>query len=263
MIMQNKPAEPVVTAINGSVRTTSLDVAAFFGKSHNGVLRIIHNLLDIKPSLGMGLYPHFEKTVLTQERTTGEAPITIRAFELTRDGFMLVAMRFSGRQAVSRVLRYDEAFSLKEEEVYHELVWMSANNIGIDLLRRLDMFVNQRVVRAIQKRTSEDLPQLVDPKFLKRPVKSTCPPEEGKTAKEIWDSTGLPRKIRGSSLWLGNRLAKCGCLIDSDAEGGASEVRLFDPHKAKRILKAFLLETARTYAYERKRHQFRIVQDPE
>lgn len=262
--MVHTPAKPVVTVVDGRVSTTSCDVATFFGKSHKGVLRIIDNLLAIKPALGLGPSPYFGEKMLIEANPSGGEAGTRRAFDISRDGFMLLVTRFKGAQTVFRALRYDEAFIQKEEEAFLAFKLPGTDFCpGIDILRRADAVINEHFVREHEKMNEALQMQIAELGLSASLVRSTCSSEDGKTAKQIWDSLGLPRKIRGSSLWLGNQLARFGCLIDSDLEGGASEARLFDPVLAQKILKFGLLETARTYAYERKRRQFIIVCDPD
>jgi phage regulator Rha-like protein len=67
MIIEQKLAKPVVTAKDSRATAASHDVAIFFGRSHNDVLRMIDNLLAIKPSLALGFYPDFQERALTQE----------------------------------------------------------------------------------------------------------------------------------------------------------------------------------------------------
>ena len=75
----------------------------------------------------------------------------------------------------------------------------------------------------------------------------------GETAKQIWDRHGLPGKIRGSSVWFGNRLKEMGCSIEGEArfDRGSSAIRLFDPDRAALCMKNGLRGTAEIYAKER------------
>ena len=258
--MEQKLAQPVVTAKNSRVTTGSDDVAIFFGRSHNDVLRMIDNLLAIKPSLALGFYPDFQESALTQENPDNTGPVTNRAFDMTRDGFMLLAINLDGDQLVSRVLRYVEAFDQKEGEVLREFAMSSSEECaGIHTPERVDAMLHENYAQGLESKIDETIRRLLDSKFAVGPAKSTCLPKDGRTAKQIWDATGLPRKIRGSSLWLGNRLALGGCMIQTDAAGGRHAARLFDPDLAKKQMKLGLLEMAKTYAYERKRNQFTVV----
>jgi hypothetical protein len=88
----------------------------------------------------------------------------------------------------------------------------------------------------------------------------------GVTAKRIWDDFNLHPRLRGSTSWLGNRLAEMGCCIDGGmkADRGNSTVRLFDPDKARICMKNGLLEKARLYCSGRMgQGNLRLVQTSE
>ena len=88
----------------------------------------------------------------------------------------------------------------------------------------------------------------------------------GRTAKQIWDAAALPPRLRGSTVWFGNRLAEMSCLAGGGlrADRGAGSIRLFDPDKADICLRNGLRERAERYAAERKGqgNLFRIVPTP-
>lgn len=73
----------------------------------------------------------------------------------------------------------------------------------------------------------------------------------GKTAKQIWDAAGLPPKIKGATVWFGNRLKEGGCLLEGRADRGSAAIRLFDPDKAETLLRLGLLHKSKVYASER------------
>ena len=77
---------------------------------------------------------------------------------------------------------------------------------------------------------------------------------QGKTAKQIWDAAGLPKRIKGSSIWFGNKLAKGGAMIPDRADRGDLAIRLFDPDRAAALLDLGLLNTARNLALLRRRN---------
>ncbi|WP_286084191.1 Rha family transcriptional regulator [Agrobacterium sp. FDAARGOS_525] len=80
--MANKSVELPVVA-------NSLDVAAYFGKRHDNVVRDIENLFEQDVL-------NFEEAPYTNEQN-GQ---TYRAFDMTRDGFTLLAMGFTGAKAL-------------------------------------------------------------------------------------------------------------------------------------------------------------------
>ncbi|CAA0096387.1 Uncharacterised protein [Starkeya nomas] len=78
--------QPVVTVKNGEVFTNSRDVAAFFEKRHDHVLRDIDTLIAHAPDLGDRQFVRIETPHPT---IPGRMD---RSFDLTRDGFTLLAM---------------------------------------------------------------------------------------------------------------------------------------------------------------------------
>lgn len=88
---------PVLTVIDGKATTLSTDVARHFGKRHDDVLRAISNLCA---QLDKERLRNFAETVETRPNPSGGAPIESRAYRLTRDGFTLLAMGFTGKRAL-------------------------------------------------------------------------------------------------------------------------------------------------------------------
>lgn len=105
---------PIVFARDGEAFATSRDVAAFFGKEHRSVLASIDNLLSQEADLRLHA---FMQTVGERANPSGGAPIESRLFEMTRDGFTLLAMGFTGSKALRWKLRYIEAFNAMEAEL--------------------------------------------------------------------------------------------------------------------------------------------------
>ena len=109
----NQPLpSPVVFERSGEVRTTSRDVAELFGKEHRNVLRDIDALLKDTSEAGGGPLI-FEHTPYV-ESTNGQ---TYRQYEMTRDGFTLLAMGFTGKRALKFKLAYIEAFNRMERSL--------------------------------------------------------------------------------------------------------------------------------------------------
>jgi Rha family phage regulatory protein len=105
--------QPVVFVRDGEVFASSLDVAAFFEKAHKHVLAAIDKLLEQEPSLhGLNFRPMLVDVAIGNGATRQD-----RAFALTRDGFALVAMGFTGAKALKWKLRYIEAFNCMEAEL--------------------------------------------------------------------------------------------------------------------------------------------------
>lgn len=103
---------PVVTIVNGQPTTLSTDVAYFFEKPHNDVLKAIRAILSKLPEDRLG---NFSQTVVTRVNPSGGAPIQSKAYRLTRDGFTFLAMGFTGEKAQAFKWAYIDAFNRMEE----------------------------------------------------------------------------------------------------------------------------------------------------
>lgn len=101
------PLAPVVRVINGQAVTTSLDLAAYFGKRHDDVIRKIRSL-DCSLEFNARNFAAVEYTDAKGEKRT--------AYQLTRDGFFFVAMGFTGRRAAEFKEAYIAAFNRMEQQ---------------------------------------------------------------------------------------------------------------------------------------------------
>ena len=104
---------PSVSLHSGRPATTSLEVAKFFGKRHDNILRDVDALLSQLPENSLQL--NFEETYQEQETPLGVKQV--RMFILYRDGFMLLVMGYTGKKALTMKLAYIEAFNRMEEEL--------------------------------------------------------------------------------------------------------------------------------------------------
>ncbi|TCP43946.1 Rha family transcriptional regulator [Rhodovulum marinum] len=123
--------QPVVFARNGGVFASSRDVAAFFGKRHDNVLRDIERLISEEPALLLGPLLKFEESFIEVETGNGTAR-RFRVFEMTRDGFTLLAMGFTGPRALRWKLCYIEAFNRMEAALQGQAAAASVAPDGLE-----------------------------------------------------------------------------------------------------------------------------------
>lgn len=100
----------VLSVVDGKPTTTSHDVARHFGKMHNEVLRRIANLLEQLPA-------DFTERNFALSEYTDTSGRTLPAYRITRDGFMLLAMGFTGKKALQFKLAYIDAFNTMEAQL--------------------------------------------------------------------------------------------------------------------------------------------------
>ena len=107
-------ATPDLEIIAGQITTTSTQVAAHFNKRHDNVLRAIRN---IGAEADADFYRRNFEEVITEftngKGGTQKAP----AYRITRDGFALLAMGFTGKEAMQWKLAYLPAFNKMEREL--------------------------------------------------------------------------------------------------------------------------------------------------
>lgn len=102
----------VAKSENNSIYTTSLDVAEKFGKDHKNVLRDIGTLLSQNP----GTITMFCETTYKNSRNR-EYPM----YKMNRDGFSLLVMGFTGKDATDWKVKYINAFNRMEQIIRNEL----------------------------------------------------------------------------------------------------------------------------------------------
>lgn len=123
-------AKPVGESAQGKIVTSSQAVAYYFEKDHGKVLRSIRSLLSFQEtSEGMTKNGHTPKWFYEYQYTNEQNHQTYPAFLMTRDGFTLLAMGFTGKKALEWKIRYIQAFNemerkLKEQENVKNQNWI-------------------------------------------------------------------------------------------------------------------------------------------
>ena len=115
---QSVAVQPALAVIDGKATALSTDIARHFGKRHDNVLKSIRLLIK---QLGQEHAHNFAQTqvnieisgALNFEGVSRKSP----AYRLTRDGFTLLAMGFTGKQALQFKLAYIDAFNRMEEQL--------------------------------------------------------------------------------------------------------------------------------------------------
>lgn len=104
-------AVPVVFPRDGKVVTTTPDVAAYFGRPHRNILSAVDRLIAAEPNL---CPRHFQQTSVSTPMPNGGTR-TDRQFEMTCEGFALLAMGFTGSKALRFKVAYVTAFSAMQD----------------------------------------------------------------------------------------------------------------------------------------------------
>jgi Rha family phage regulatory protein len=146
-----------------------LDVARHFEKQHKDVLRSIGNITaDLPAEFG-------ERNFTPTSYQTGQGK-THPAYNLTRDGFSLLAMGFTGAKAMKWKVRYIQAFNAMEEK----LTQPAASSLEQDMQRKLDdlpRMVEDAVARVVSENLALAPPMLSELVTKRRDVRlfvKTC-----------------------------------------------------------------------------------------
>lgn len=102
--------EIVITLQNGQAVVSSRDVAERFGKEHKHVLDSIRNLVD-ENSAAKSMFHETEF-----DNRGKKYPMYL----MNRDGFSLLAMGFTGREALEWKIKYINAFNQMEKEIRNQ-----------------------------------------------------------------------------------------------------------------------------------------------
>lgn len=111
--------EITITNKGGKLTVSSLQVATNFGKRHCDVLESIENL-KTENSVLKNMF--IESTYKVEGNNK-----TYKCYDITRDGFSLLVMGFTGKKALDWKLKYIEAFNAMEQQ------FLNNNSLNVNL----------------------------------------------------------------------------------------------------------------------------------
>ena len=100
--------EIIIRNINGELTCSSLDIARDFGKRLSDVHETIENLTAENSAV---------KNFFIKSDYINQRGREYMSYEITRDGFSLLVMGFTGRKALEWKLKYIEAFNHMEHQL--------------------------------------------------------------------------------------------------------------------------------------------------
>lgn len=120
----------LVEVKNNTVVVSSLQIARHFEKEHRSVLKSIKDLLlNIE---GLHNFMHtpemFQKSTYIHEQNKKECPMYL----MNRDGFSLLVMGFTGKEALEWKIKYIKAFNAMEQEIKD-----NQHQLNVDLKMKL------------------------------------------------------------------------------------------------------------------------------
>lgn len=114
--MEIKREVIVVKNIDGKALTTSRQVAEIFNKNHNHVRRDIKDILEMNPKLDTSFKEVDYKDSMNR---------TQKEYLMDRDGFSILAMGFTGKDALEWKMKYVDAFNKMEEQLKSQVPQIS------------------------------------------------------------------------------------------------------------------------------------------
>lgn len=127
--------DSLVILRNEQAVTTSLNVADYFHKRHDHVLRDIEALKKDVPNFGEMFFES------NREDSYGRLQ---RMFFMNRDGFSLLAMGFTGSEAMKWKVNYIRAFNAMEEELNSpEQIMARALRVADETIKKLTVDVER------------------------------------------------------------------------------------------------------------------------
>lgn len=174
--------EIIINNLNGNLTVSSTQVARDFGKEHCNVIRDIDNLINQMTSNfhssklkseNLTVQNWMVKNFFIESEYVNERGRKYKCYELTRDGFSLLVMGFTGKKALEWKLKYIEAFNLMEEKLRSGL-----NGINLEevIVKSVSLAVSETVkvlIPFIMKSTLQPAPDSA--KCIKRKYKYTTP----------------------------------------------------------------------------------------
>ncbi|HCF5267670.1 TPA: Rha family transcriptional regulator [Pseudomonas aeruginosa] len=148
--VSNTKAQPStevsVEIIGGKPTTTSLDVAKHFRKRHDNVLRDIKNL-ECPEDFAL---LNFEECSRTGANNRPEPYV-----RMTRDGFTLLCMGFTGKEAMHWKIAYINAFNKMEQVLIEQPEILSHNHLLQFAINTLDLMRDHTLGEPARPRTEQ------------------------------------------------------------------------------------------------------------
>ncbi|HEP8469601.1 TPA: Rha family transcriptional regulator [Pseudomonas aeruginosa] len=148
--VSNTKAQPStevsVEIIGGKPTTTSLDVAKHFRKRHDNVLRDIKNL-ECPEDFAL---LNFEECSRTGANNRPEPYV-----RMTRDGFTLLCMGFTGKEAMHWKIAYINAFNKMEQVLIEQPEFLSHNHLLQFAIKTLDLMRDHTLGEPARPRTEQ------------------------------------------------------------------------------------------------------------
>ncbi|BDR09593.1 Rha family transcriptional regulator [Comamonas thiooxydans] len=138
---------PAVTLVDGKPCTTSNEVASHFGKQH---LHVMERIRALTADL-----PHEHQSDFRLVDYTDAKGEIRPAYSLTRDGFTLLAMGFTGKKALAFKLAYIDAFN-RMEAALHQPADTQRMELAFSLAAEAAAQVHRTVFNAVMEGDADE-----------------------------------------------------------------------------------------------------------
>lgn len=115
---------------NNTIWVESTVVGEKFGKSHNHVVR------DIEEILKKSDCPNLDGEMFVESTYTNSRGKTYKSYLMNRDGFSLLAMGFTGKEAFQWKLKFINAFNLMEEKLKQSNILTEEEKLKLQLFSK-------------------------------------------------------------------------------------------------------------------------------
>ena len=140
------PSVPSLEVVNGHPTTLSVQVAEYFGKRHDNVIRDIRKLIESAPSLG---HLNFEESSYKNEQGKKQP-----CYRMDRKGFVLLAMGFTGEKALQFKIAYIDAFDRMEAMIQQKTISEAVSNLEITTLTPEQQYELKEAVKSRAKKSA-------------------------------------------------------------------------------------------------------------
>jgi len=140
---------------DGVLVTSSRDIAKRFDKEHRNVTRDIENIIS------QGYAQNCAHLFIETEYQNKQNKQYYKEYLLTRDGFSLLAMGFTGAKALKWKIKYIEAFNKMEEALRKQLVPTGKELLAMAFLEAKETMDKQVVlIDSLQQKIVKDAPKV-------------------------------------------------------------------------------------------------------
>ena len=172
--------EIVISNNNGELTVSRIQVAEDFDKDHRHVTEKIRNLIAENSAV---------KNFFTETTYISERGRAYKSYDMTRDGFSLLVMGFTGSKALEWKLKYIEAFNLMEKQLQQTVTAKEqAQLITQDKIKIAELLLATAQLDGVSEPTRNRIANEITEMLTEKKIQKT---EKHYSATEIGEMFGL------------------------------------------------------------------------